>query len=41
MQPLMPTARRLQNTEARDETNDNLEAHVIERKDMQSRNAVL
>ena len=31
----------MKNTEAGDETNDNLEAHVIERKDMQSRNAVL
>ena len=31
----------IKNTEAGDETNDNLEAHVIERKDMQSRNAVL
>ena len=31
----------IKNTEAGDETNQSLEAHVIERKDMQSRNAVL
>ena len=32
---------KIKNTEAGDETNHSLEAHVIERKDMQSRNAVL